>query len=129
MNGAITSILLSSTPSKGRCPESNLSCIFEPEVEITTINDYIYFGTDRLPIQNTGTALINKYTGNVHLTLGRFHLENQLIFSNISGEGADAIRVPDWYFKGKWYYKNTVFNNYMEMMLGFNLRWQSAFFW
>jgi len=102
--------------------------IVQPEVEITTLNDYIYFGTDKLPAQNNGTALINKYTVNAHLILGKFHLENQIIFSNISGDGADALRVPDWYYKGKWYYKNTVFNNYMEMMIGFNLRWQSAFF-
>lgn len=101
---------------------------FVPEVEVTTINDYIYFGADKRPTQNSGTALINKYTGNINLILGKFHLENQIVFSNVSGDGADAIRVPDWYYKGKWYFKDIIFNNYMEMMVGFNTRFQTAFF-
>lgn len=101
----------------------------EPEVKISTVDNLVYFGTDRLPTQNSAVALINNYSLKSDFTLGKhFKLENKLIFNHVSGDGGDAIRTPDWNYFGKWYYENIVFNNYMEMQLGFDLRWQSAYY-
>ncbi|WP_084374323.1 putative porin [Reichenbachiella faecimaris] len=101
----------------------------EPEVKISTIDNYVYFGEDKLPAQNSAVALVNNYSLRSDFFLGKhFKLENKVIFNNVAGDGADAIRTPDWNYMGKWYYDNIIFNNYMEMQLGVNLRWQSAYF-
>lgn len=101
----------------------------QPEVKISTIDNYVYFGTDKKPTQNSAVALVNNYSLKSDFLLGKhFRLENRLIFNNVTGDGADAIRAPDWNYLGKWYYENIVFNDYMEMQVGFNLRWQSAYF-
>ncbi|WP_422359741.1 putative porin [Reichenbachiella sp.] len=101
----------------------------EPEVKISSIDNYVYFGTDSLPAQNSAVALVNKYSLKADFTVGKhFKFENRTIFNHVAGDGADAIRTPDWNYFGKWYYDNIVFNNYMEMQLGFNLRWQSAYY-
>ena len=101
----------------------------EPEISISTVDNYVYFGLDKLPAQNSAVALINNYTLNADfLALKHFRFENKLIFNNVSGDGSDAIRMPDWNYFGKWYYDNIVFNNYMEMQLGFDIRWRSTYF-
>lgn len=101
----------------------------EPEVKISTIDNYVYFGIDKLPAQNSAVALVNKYSLKADFTVAKhFKFENRTIFNNVAGDGADAIRTPDWNYFGKWYYHNIIFNNYMEMQLGFDIRWQSAYF-
>ncbi|MEO9803914.1 MAG: putative porin [Reichenbachiella sp.] len=101
----------------------------EPKVEISSVDNYVYFGTDKLPAQNSAVALVNNYSLQADFNVKKhFKFENKIIFNNVSGDGADAIRSPDWHFFGKWYYHNIVFNNYMEMQLGLNVRWQSAYF-
>lgn len=101
----------------------------EPKVEISSVDNYVYFGTDKLPVQNSAVALVNNYSLKADFKLKQhFKFENKVIFNNVSGDGADAIRSPDWQFFGRWYYDNIVFNDYMEMQLGLNLRWQSAYF-
>lgn len=101
----------------------------EPAVQISTVDNYVYFGENKLPTQNSAVALINNYSVKADLSLGKhFKLENKVIFNNVSGDGADAIRTPDWNYFGKWYYDNIVFNNYMEMQIGFDVRWQSAYY-
>lgn len=101
----------------------------EPKVEISTVDNYVYFGTDKLPVQNSAVAVVNNYSLKADFRLGKnFKLENHVIFNNVSGDGADAIRSPDWNYFGRWYYDNIIFNNYMEMQLGLDVRWQSAYF-
>ncbi|MEO9968000.1 MAG: putative porin [Reichenbachiella sp.] len=101
----------------------------EPKVEISAIDNYVYFGTDSLPAQNSAVVLVNNYSLDADIKLGQhFILENKVIFNNIAGDGGDAMRSPDWNYFGRWYYQNIVFNNYMEMQLGVDVRWQSAYF-
>lgn len=101
----------------------------EPEVNISTIDEYVYFDFDKAPNQESGTILNNKYTLRANFLFGgKFHIENRLVWNNLTGEGADVMRMPDWNYYGKWYYQDIVFNDFMEFQLGFNLRWQTAYF-
>lgn len=101
----------------------------EPKVEITSVDNYVYFGTDKLPSQNSAVVLLNNYALRADFKFRKhFKFENHVIFNNVTGDGSDAIRAPDWNFVGRWYYDNIVFNNYMEMQFGLDVRWQSAYF-
>jgi hypothetical protein len=99
-----------------------------PSVQITSINNYVFFGTDKTPEQNEEVAIINKYSVDANFLLGHFHIENRLIFNNVSGGGAGAIRSPDWNYFGKWYYENIVFNDFMQFQIGLDIKWQTAYF-
>ncbi|PIB34620.1 hypothetical protein BFP72_03950 [Reichenbachiella sp. 5M10] len=100
----------------------------EPEVTISTIDEYVYFGYDQKAKQESDAIFVNKYSAKANLTfLKHMHLDNRLVWNNVSGKGANAMRVPDWNYFGKLYYSNIVFNDFMEFQLGFNLRWQSAY--
>ncbi len=101
----------------------------KPKAEISAIERYVYFNKDKMPAQNTAAVLVGNYSLQADLSPGpHFRLENKAVFNKVSGGGAGAIRSPDWNFFGKWYYQNILFNQYMEMQLGVNLRWRSAYF-
>lgn len=100
----------------------------EPHVELTTVDNFVYYGTDKLPAQTSNPVLINKYGVKSDFTLGDFHLDNHLIFNNVAGQNAEAMPIPDLNWFGRWYYANILFKNDLELQLGFDLRWQSAFY-
>lgn len=100
-----------------------------PEVQISTINNYVYFDQSKLAAQSKEVILANKYLLNMDFKLGKhFKLDNKLIFNNISGGDEKVIRSPDWNYVGRWYYDNIVFNDFMEMQIGFDLSWHSLFY-
>ncbi|MCV9389465.1 putative porin [Reichenbachiella ulvae] len=101
----------------------------EPSVDISSVDEYVYFGLDKKPTQESDPIFINKYSVKANLTLGKhIHLDNRLVWNNLSGGGAAAMRMPDWNYYGKVYYKNIVFNDFMEFEVGFDLRWQTAYY-
>lgn len=101
----------------------------EPAVEISSVDEYVFMDTDKMPNQESDPIFINKYTAKANLTLLKnIHLDNRLVWNNLSGDGADAMRMPDWNYYGRVYYKDIVFNDFMEFEAGFDLRWQSAYF-
>ncbi|WP_147407361.1 putative porin [Reichenbachiella sp. MSK19-1] len=101
----------------------------EPSVDISTVDEYVYFDYDKMPNQSSSPIFINKYTAKANLTLWKhIHLDNRLVWNNVSGDGANAMRMPDWNYFGKVYYENIVFNDFMQFEIGFDLRWQSAYF-
>ncbi|WP_109830688.1 putative porin [Reichenbachiella versicolor] len=101
----------------------------EPEAEITTLTDYIYFNTDKLPAQNTGTLLINKYGLIANFKIwNHLHFDNQIVFNNVAGDNSEVMQIADWNLSGKWYYANILFKGDMEMQLGLDVRWQSEYF-
>ncbi|MGL1888195.1 MAG: putative porin [Reichenbachiella sp.] len=101
----------------------------EPEIEISTIDEYVYFDYDRLPNQESDPIFVNKYSLKANLLLFKnIHLENRVVWNNVSGDGANAMRVPEWSYYGKYYYENIVFNDFMEFQLGLDFRYKSAFY-
>ncbi len=101
----------------------------EPKVSITSVNEYVYFGTDKQPAQSSATAIINKYGVRADFTLGKyFRLHNDINYNILAGDGADVFRIPDLMINSRWYYESVWFNNYMPVQFGFNARWQSAYY-
>ncbi len=101
----------------------------EPEIELTTVDKFIYFDHNQRPVQDNGTLFINKYGVKADFTVAKhLHFDNHIIFNNISGDHPEIMRAPDWNFFGRWYYANILFNGDMDMQLGFDIRWQSSFY-
>ena len=101
----------------------------EPKVSVTSIDEYVYFNTDKMPAQSNATALINRYSVRADLSLGKhFRLNNDINYTIIGGAGADVFRIPDLLVNSKWYYEGVWFNDYMPIQFGFNTRFQSAYY-
>jgi hypothetical protein len=109
--------------------DANVSILnLNPKVSISTIDDYIYFDSDKAPKQ-AGLALINNYSLGANIALkNNLHFENNIVFNDVSGDGADAFRIPKWLVNSRWYYDGIAFNDYMRFQIGFDLKWQSGFY-
>lgn len=100
----------------------------EPKVSFSTVNDFIYFDTTKVPLQ-AGLVVINNYSLAANLVIKKnYHFDNLITFNNVTGNGADAFRIPEWSANGKWYYEGVAFDNYVQFQIGANLHWQSGFF-
>lgn len=76
-------------------------------VRNTTINDYIYFGTNARPTQHDGIVSISEIYGNASTTLGRFQLEGFLCFNYVSNQ--DVLHLPAFQSRLKVSYSQPIF--------------------
>ena len=76
-------------------------------VKNTTINDYIYFGTDARPTQHNGIVSISEVYGSASTTLGRFQLEGFLCFNYVSNP--EVLHLPAFQSRLKVSYSQPIF--------------------
>lgn len=101
----------------------------QPKVSITSIDQYVYFGTDKAPAQSASSAIINRYSVRADVSLGKhFRFNNNIDYTLLAGGGSGVFRVPDLMVNSRWFYEGIWFNDYMPIQFGVNVRWQSAYF-
>ena len=77
-------------------------------VKNTTINDYIYFGTDARPAQHDGIVSITEVYGSAATTLWRFQLEGFFALNLVSNK--DILRLPTFQSRLKVSYSQPIFH-------------------
>ena len=76
-------------------------------IKNTTINDYIYFGTDARPTQHDGVVSISEIFGSASTTLGRFQLEGFFCLNMVSNE--EVLHLPFFQSRLKVSYSQPIF--------------------
>lgn len=100
-----------------------------PSLTINRVNNYIYFNEDRIATQNDGEAFMLMPGLIANFQIGKkFRWENELIFTQISGVGSDAFRVPKFYANTKFYFDSPAFNDNVYIQLGIDIRFKSDYF-
>jgi hypothetical protein len=77
-------------------------------VDFTNIEDYTYFDVDNQPQQHNGAVSYLKIKAEKEFTLGKFALNNTLLYQNVSS-GSDVFRVPDFVTRNTLYYMDDWF--------------------
>ena len=113
------------------------SFYFRPRVKYSIVNDYIYFresfpqaeGQQWVePVQNTEEAIIFSPELDFGLRfLKNFHLKGLVKYTNVSGGGADAFQVPEWFANLQVYYGRTSFGGNLQWQLGIDTHWKSSY--
>ena len=80
---------------------------FHAGIKNTTVNDYIYFGTDARPTQHDGVVSIREVYGSASATLGRFQLEGFFCLNMVSNEA--VIHLPTFQSRLKVGYSQPIF--------------------
>ncbi len=107
-----------------------------PKASYSLLSNYIYFRETDLeadrslePVQ--ASSDISVLTGEVELSidfLKNMNFNTELIYTNVSGGSADAIRVPEFLANAQIYYARISFGGNLNWQLGFDLHWKSAYF-
>lgn len=100
-----------------------------PSASFTTIDDYIYFNTNKLPERAEGNISILSPGVDLNLTFLKYlHFNNNLTYTTIEGDAADKIRIPEIHVNSKLYFENLIFDKVMWAQIGLDMHWQSSYF-
>ena len=80
---------------------------FHAGIRNTTINDYIYFGTDARPTQHDGIVSISEVYGSAATSLWRFQLEGFFALNYVSNN--DVLHLPAFQSRLKVSYTQPIF--------------------
>ncbi|CAN5265846.1 hypothetical protein BH23BAC1_BH23BAC1_47270 [soil metagenome] len=101
---------------------------FSPHINFHRINNHIYFGRDTIPVQASGAARI--FSPGINMSLRFFrhmHLENNFIYTDISGNAADVFRIPQLFLNSRLYYENLLFKRKLQLQVGIDSHIRSAY--
>ena len=104
-----------------------------PKVTLTAYNDYVYFDQAQEPVQASDGIAIATIGGEVNTFIeGRsgegFHFRNEVLATNVSGGSADAIRIPELFYNGRYYWAGKFFNDMIPIQFGVDLHARSSYF-
>ncbi|MDN5211547.1 hypothetical protein QQ020_05780 [Fulvivirgaceae bacterium BMA12] len=103
--------------------------LIRPTASFTTLNDYIYFNSQKRPAQAVGKITIFSPGLDLNLTfLKHMHMDSRFTYTRLGGSDQDKMRIPEIHANSKLYYENILFNKVMWAQVGFDMHWQSAYF-
>ncbi len=104
---------------------------FKPSVTLSNIKDHIYFDTDKMPAQASGSARILSPGVIFNFRVFRkLFFESELIYTNISGDGeaVRSFRIPEWFANGKVYFSGPLFHSALYLQGGIQMHYKSAYY-
>lgn len=104
-----------------------------PKANLTAYNNFIYFDQEIEPNQSSDGVLISSIGGDFNLRLYNdkkegWHLENELLATNVSGGAANHVRIPDMYFNGRYFWRGNWFKDLVPVEVGIDAHARSAYF-
>ena len=104
-----------------------------PEVDLTSYQNYLYFDDQRQAQQIGGTFLISKLGGQANIRLLNkkgegWHLENTVYFTEVAGDGASLVRIPELFYNGRLFWRGNWFRDLVPFEVGVDTHARSAYF-
>ena len=89
------------------------------------ISSLVYYDTGGMPAQAHNDINYFMLSAEKDFIIGGLHLNNSLIYQHASG---DYIRVPDFSYRGSYFYEASLFKAALVMQFGVDLRYNSAYY-
>jgi hypothetical protein len=100
-----------------------------PSLTLTRINNYVFLGTDITAQQAAGQIFMLMPSVKASLPIGKkFRIDSELIYTQVTGESADVLRIPAWYNNTRFYFDGPLFDDNVYVQMGMDVRFRSSFF-
>jgi hypothetical protein len=100
-----------------------------PSLTLTRVNNFVYIGTDLKAQQATGQAFLLMPSLKTSIPVGKkFRIDSELIYTKVSGESADVLRIPAWYNNTRFYFDGPLFDDNVYVQMGVDVRFRSSFY-
>lgn len=106
-----------------------------PQGRLLTMDKFLYFDQEIMPRQSGDIAVLGSLGGDFDFTLytnkalnEAFHFENELYYTSVEGAGANRLRVPDWFYNGRYYWSGYWFKNTLGVEVGADLHAKSSYY-
>ncbi len=107
----------------------------KPKVALSTLSNFVFFNTEGLPEQADENLVISTYGldfGIKKVTSKKNNeflaFDSEVLFTALGGGDADKYRVPQLVYYGKLYWEGFLFNNSLQVQLGTDIFFRSAYF-
>ncbi len=105
----------------------------KPKVSLTAYNNFIYFNQDIEPAQASDGILLSSVGGDFNFRFFNdkkegWHLENEVLVSNVSGGDSDKMRVPDLFYNGRFFWRGNWFKDLVPVEVGLDTHGRSSYF-
>ncbi len=106
-----------------------------PQARLLTRDGFFYFDEQAQSSQSNEIAVLTSLGGdfNFRVTTNRdnseaFHFENEVYFTTISGDGADKMVVPQFFYNGRIFWRGAWFKDTMGVEIGADIHSKSAYY-
>lgn len=114
---------------KGRIKLDFKGISLRPNLTLNRVNKYVFFNEERIATQATGEAFMIMPGLIANVQIGKkFRWDTEMIFTEVSGEGADNFRIPQFYANTRFYFDSPLFDENVYVQLGIDLRYKSSYF-
>ncbi|MEO9484826.1 MAG: putative porin [Ekhidna sp.] len=105
---------------------------FKPKLSLTAYNNFVYLDQNVDPVQASDGVLISSFGADFNLRIFNdkqegWHLENELLATNVSGGSADKVRVPDLFFNGRYFWRGNWFDDLVPVEFGIDAHARSSY--
>lgn len=106
---------------------------FIPKVKLTTFQNFLYFDDSRQPQQNTDPLLLSSLGADLNIRILNekgegWHLENEGIYSTVTGNGSSSMRIPEIYYNGRLFWRGYWFQDKVPFEVGLDTHARSSYF-
>lgn len=105
-----------------------------PKGRLLTLGQFLYFDQQVNPQQSDDIAVLGSLGGDFNFKVftdraldEAFHFENEVYYTSIEGAGADKLRVPDWFYNGRFYWSGYWFKNTLGVEIGADIHGKSDY--
>ena len=106
-----------------------------PSINLNTLDNLVYFDTlirpniisDPIVMSQIGTEINLSFGGKKEHNKG-FRFENEVLYTLVSGNDKDLIRIPSLFYNGKFYWEGMLFNKTAPVQIGTNIHARTAYF-
>jgi hypothetical protein len=114
---------------KGRIKLDFDKISLRPNLTINRVNNYVFFNEKMVATQASGQAFMLMPGVIANVQVGKkFRWDSEVIFTEISGDGADTFRVPQLYANTRFYFDSPMFNEHVFVQLGIDVRYKSSYY-
>ncbi|SNS77108.1 Putative porin [Ekhidna lutea] len=104
-----------------------------PKVKLAAYNNFIYFDQEIEPQQASDGALISSLGGDFNLRFLNskgegWHLENEVLVTNVSGGASQFVRLPDVWYNGRYFWRGKWFDDLVPVEFGVDAHARSAYY-
>ncbi len=100
-----------------------------PNLTLNRVNNYVYFNEERIATQASEEAFMLMPGLIANIQIGKkFRLDAEIVYTEVTGEGADNFRIPKVFGNMRFYFDSPMFDDNVYVQLGLDIRYRSSFF-
>ena len=106
-----------------------------PQARLLTRDGFFYFDEQAQSTQSNDIAVLTSLGGDFNFRIftdrenkEAIHIENEVYFTTLTGDGADKMVVPKFFYNGRFFWRGAWFKNTMGVEVGADIHSKSEYF-